>query len=135
MEYEPLKKKIRLLNSSNCRIFVHEYFKDLINEIDMEAESLLMNLNDELFIKNINDQRASMIIEIKAISDLNLNGAEKLQSTISDGDVIAVEDLFKQYCFYLNMKVLTDFTIEKERLGLLVISDFYVSKDNIDQLK
>ena len=112
---------------------ITSYFESVINSIDLKAETSFIQLKLNNQQKNsINKLRQDYIDEIKRIQDSNLKA---LQNTEKDQCEIDNEhdQLFKSYCFIIDDY--RDLSFSHKILGLLVVTEWYLTAEEINSLK
>lgn len=128
------------------KLWITEYLDNVINDVDMDAEMILVNFTqgeNEQIANQINQMRARMINEIKEIEKSNLKNLEENQEKIikkfnkssrfTFDTTDLVEALFKKYCFYVKRESLANYI--GFSFGILVISDWCLTEDEKDQLE
>lgn len=136
-EYPPLKR-LKPMHSSLYRINIVEEFKKVVNQVDIDAESILLKLIDnndsKHLMETINNTRDLLISEIEKIRDLNL---DYLSNNLTDSESLLKENetLFLKHCVYLDSDTIRGFTFDKNRLGILLLTDFYINEAQADSLK
>lgn len=93
------------------RLQIIEYFDALINEIDLKAETLLIQIPKE-YHEYIDDKRQSFIREVDQIKQFNLLNLNEVDELLNQ------QSLFKKYCFLLDMEKMTGhrfISYDKER--------------------
>ena len=116
------------------KLSIEDKFRNIINDIDVEAESLLMNLTDKSIINSINGQRDVMIKEIEKIIKLNLQSYENNLARLHNYET-KDENLFENYCVYFDTDLLSAGIANNDRLGLLIIFDYFVPDSQITAIK
>lgn len=134
MENEPLSKKFKLSSNSMVKLSIEKKFRNIINDIDVDTESISMKLTDKSIIHSINGQRDAMIKEIEKVIKFNLEIYEKNHATLHDYET-KDENLFENYCVYFDTDLLSDGIVNNDRLGLLIIFDYYVPDSQITAIK
>lgn len=145
MERDPQSKRLKLICYAEERIQINERFSVIKNQIDIDAETLLLRINYESGsgrasnieyqqrIQAINDSRASLIGEIETISKFYLDKLYQIQQ-----ENIIVErwyDIFPDHCLYLDTDTIKELSSNKYRLGLLIKTDFCISEIQAKYLK
>lgn len=125
----------------NIKLLIVQYFDQVLNRIDIDTESILIKLNkekskNEQLIDEMNTTRTRLIKEIKDIQEFNIQNCVDNQ-TINENDNINSfkPRLFTRYSFYLPIQSLKNFSIDRNRLGVLITTDFVVSDKQIEALK
>jgi hypothetical protein len=115
--------------SINLKLIDH--FDFVINDIDIEAEIQLMQCqNDFKKLESINNIREKLIEEINLMKE---SCDLRKRSDIVDIFALEIKDLFKEFCFFIENKYLVQY--QDYDLGLLVKTNFYISEDQINDLK
>lgn len=115
----------------NPKLVIIDYFDQVVNQIDIQTELCLFKNNlNQSEISSCNLNRAKLIKEIRHIERENLN--KSLPSFVLNFDDETIESIYRQFfeqnfCFYLNIQNIP-------YLGVLVVTDFYLSKQQINQL-
>lgn len=124
------------------KLYLTEYFDNMINDLDMNAEYLLIsNSCNEKEIEIINELRKIYMSEIKRIKFKNiecyLNDCEEINEKIykneSKIDDTIKKELFREFCFFVNTNSAIKF--ENYKIGFLVTTDWYLSSDEIFSIK
>lgn len=143
------------LNKINPRLALSQHFDKVSSSIDIEAEEILLNLNQDGIIdqeesNTLNETRNDLISKIKEIQCFNIKyydaNKSEIDSTLEqliyheefsfNRENICKEILFKQFCFYLDSSRLKQFRLDNNRqdLGILIICDYYIYDYHLDQL-
>lgn len=123
MENEPQRKKLKQTSDvSKCRLEVSDKLKEIINCIDLDAESILIKLNDQTHIDRINTHRNILISEIQRIINKNLENIDRISETSKIKSRNQQEFLIEN-CAYLDLNYLEGFVLENDRLGILIVWD------------
>lgn len=86
-------------------------------------------------IQEINDSRASQIKEIESMLRLVLDKHSKMQKDNFFIENRSKNDIFTDYCLYLDYDTIKDLAINKYRLGILIKTDFFISENQTEFLK
>lgn len=112
-------------------IDIVEYFDELINQIDITIESNLLNQHLNSYEQNdFNSIRDNYLDVINKIKNYNL--AKPLQFKNLRECEIHVKDVF---CFYIDHKLFNQFNERLKNVGVLVVTDFYISKSMINKIQ
>lgn len=133
MENQPPSKRFKPCNTSDLKLSIVDKFKSIINQIDIDAESLLLDLNGETSTSRVNEQRNKMITEIENTIKSNLDYLDK--NSIKDVFQLSKHDLFVKCCLYLDTNILNDYSYVKDRLGILIVSDYFMSHAQFEIFK
>lgn len=137
MDEYPPNKRMKLMNSSNYKIRIVEEFDRKINQIDIDAETILMSQskNDSKnSIETVNQTRKLLIEEIEKIKNSNLNHLNKLPASSQDVE-IENKDLFVKHCVFLDNTIAREFAANKDTLGILIVTDFFIPTSQANALK
>ena len=136
-------------NLFNMKLWIADYFDGITNRIDLLTERYLAKCEEKNKVhekRKFNLIRAKFMDSIKKIQEFNLRQFEmneemlvnkmesfKVQSNVNNHDLIneMAKLLFKKFCIFINSKNLTS----KYRLGLLIITDWYMSDSDVSFLK
>ena len=131
----------------NPNLTITSHFDAVINELDIETETLLADLAQStaqntfdlasIQVKqdNINKLREKFISEIKRIEKVNLDNQILLNENPTSAN-----QLFKEFCFFIDKNCLQldemkNFKEAKFDLGVLVITNEFIQPDEICDLK
>lgn len=133
------------------KFLITKYFELVINQIDIETESIILRLhssnqNDENVqseSSEINRVRNELIQEINNVLKFNIdnyvknsdNIEQKLVSKNLVDSEASIHELIAINSFYISLESLDGYILDKNRLGLLVISDILIDKEQVDSLK
>ncbi|CAF1044780.1 unnamed protein product [Brachionus calyciflorus] len=102
-----------------CKSVIQSYYSNLINEIDIRAESILSKNSDKIDL--INSTRQKFINTIKTCEKINYESLDLVKKEESDEPEL--ETIFRQkFCFYIE----TEESIDECLLGSLIIVGNYV---------
>ena len=136
-----------LRNLAEERIKISERFSVIKNEIDIDAETLLLRISNESMtdrasnidyrqcIQAINDSRANLISEIEAVSKFILDKHSKMPQENISLDSRTEYHIFTDHCLYFDTNTVKDLSSNKYRLGLLIKTDIYISEIQAEYLK
>lgn len=122
------------------KLYIIQYFDDLINQIDINAEYQLLAFSTVEHQNKINTTRNGLINEINTIKKYNLDSLNRheIQENIKYDfiikDIQATRMLFKKFCFFINPETFNYFKDEFNDLGFLVVTDFYLSENEINYI-
>lgn len=120
------------------RLWISEYFSELINKLDINTEALLMSDSINLEMKNkINSIRYEYLSEITQTRNqvlCNLDFGTKTVDRVEEFDHETLNKIFYKFCFLIDSDDLIELLDCKHKLGFLIISDFYFSQAEIDGL-
>ena len=136
MEEQPPNKKTKLAIDPLHKIRITEEFDEIINQIDIDAETLLFRINQNAEFKQpieeeINRSRKLLIDHINEIRNVNLDNLNKTTNPLQQ----PFENLFVKHCVYLDRDTVRSFIFDKDRLGILLVSDFYINQLQDKKLK
>jgi hypothetical protein len=136
------------ITTLNPKLWIVDYFSDLINKIDIATEKIIYRCRISNKIKDkLNLIRVRFIDEIKRIESCNLENYEKniewysfklknmnLKKFNQSHDLILElkRKLFKNYCFFIDARDLPRKT--SYLLGVLITTDWYVADKEVDIL-
>ena len=112
------------------KLFIIEYFNEKKNQIDWNCENAILNIKDDLEIKNLHEMRQKMIDKIESVRKEVLERYEAFESKfpteISRENTKKIKDeiFLDQYCLVLNVYQL--FPLFEYKIGLLLFSEFQV---------
>lgn len=109
------------------RLSIVEYYTELINQVDIDTESVIMRLNQSsTFNESLNEKldelnrlRVNLLKHIELVEKENLEKWEKS----------------KKFCLYLKRDEISGYLIEKDTIGLLIIKDGFMPESQIEILK
>lgn len=116
------------------------YFEQLINRIEIDYQILFFYLSkesNEVFrseeIKRLNETRLKLINEIRTVQSHNVN---KYTGCCGSASLDELKSrIFLKYSFYLDYYTLKNYTYHQNQFGLLIITDYYISDNEINSLK
>lgn len=121
------------------KLIIVNIFDETINQVDIDAETILIriNRNDDIkqSIEEINQSRQLLINKIKEIKNANLDNFNKATYTNEHPLEVTKDNLFVKYCLYLNSDTVRSFTFNKDRLGILLVTDFYIDEMQAKKLE
>lgn len=131
---------------SEIRLKINNYFRDVINTIDCETEELILELNafpeedlaekNKIIIEELNASRNSKIEIINGIEQYIINLLNIREINLKKDDInSSVHSIFRKFCFYLDAKILKNFLNGNKRDGLLVVTDYFLSNEDVNKLK
>lgn len=147
-----------VLFAMNLNLLIDSHFSDIINQVDIEAESQLVSLsliecrrNKKRKIQqekeDINFQRIYLVNEIERIKKLNIAyyQSKDNRTNIAINEVSIDEnnntqtdrlkrDLLKHNCYFLKKDLFVNYGL-KNSLGILIIPDWYIDKNELEILK
>ena len=119
-----------------ANMVIVEYFEEMINRIDIEAETILLNEQTEETVREqMNRLRDQFLKEIQSIKEHNLTAYDKNQIRLNrtlaqleeSSQVNAYfSELMPHFCFHLSKQSLNG----KHLIGVLVIADSYWSVES-----
>lgn len=126
---------MHLIDSS--RLDVVEYFDDLVNQIDIVIEN---NLQDKHLSfdhqENLNSIRCKYLDLINKIKKNNLQEPHQFknlrESEINTMDSSKQGDVF---CFFINHELFYNFKERLKNVGILIVTDFYLSQVTINKIR
>ena len=116
---------------------IEDIFAEIINQVDIDAECILMRINQNgcpnhsIIEEEINQSRRLLIDQIDEIKRTNSDNLKKTTCPLER----PFEDLLVKYCVYLESDTVRSFTFNKNRLGILLVTDFFISKSQAELLK
>ena len=136
------------ITTLNPKLWIVDYFSDLINTIDIYTEKIIYRCKISNKIKDkLNSIRVRFIDEIKRVESCNLKKYENniewyssklkninLKKLNQSHDLILElkRELFRNYCFFVDAGDLPRNT--SYLLGVLIITDWYVADKEVDIL-
>lgn len=137
------------ITSLNPKLWIVDYFDDLINKLDIITEKIIYKCKITKTLKDkLNSKRAKFINEIKRVESYNLDEYEKniehYSSRLSQLDVknlsksqdLIIElkkELFKKFCVFIEALDLPRNT--NYLPGVLIITDWYITDEEVEILK
>ena len=133
--------------NSSKRVIIDNYFRDLINKIDVKTELSLNSIQkNQTQIDELNRLRGILINEIELIRHFNLDTfdatskdlyAKFVGSNGSIGEDELNKLIFKKFCFLIDWnQSYGDINEDLNRLGTkLVIIDWYLDEKQLYSLK
>lgn len=131
----------------NPKLIITKYFDKIINDIDIDTETLIYNsslkhdINDDhvSYQNELNEIRTLFIKEIRAIQQANLRNYEtnkdEIDSKISKSNKNDIGTiLYVKFCFYLKKEIIRCYS-DYNKLGILILIDLYYSDKQIEALK
>ena len=125
---------------SEQKIKIAKEFDEIINQVDIDAETILLRIDNNSVIKQpinekINKSRKLIIDEINKIKNDNLDNLNKASYQIGNPDDLIQDNLFVKHSVYLDSETVRHFIFNKDRLGILLVTDFYISGSQSDKFK
>ena len=125
---------------SQSRLELTDYIVALINEIDIKAETLLINPSlDNAQKEKLEAKRKLFIDEIKHVESISLAHMNTFDSEKSKNVNIQKGDVFINYCFTLDLNDLnlteSSLSLVDTTFGYLIILDKYINKEKINLFK
>lgn len=133
--------------NSSKRVIIDNYFRDLINKIDVKTELSLNSIQkNQTQIDELNRLRAILINEIELIRHFNLDTFDATSKDLytkfvgskgSIGEDELNKLIFKKFCFLIDWnQSYGDINEDLNRLGTkLVIIDWYLDEKQLYSLK
>ena len=121
------------------KIRIIEEFNEVINQVDINAETILLRIHQnvvtrQLIEEEITKSRNLLIDQINLIKKINLDNLKKTTYT-SENQFEEIQDNLLKYCVYLDSETVRSFTFNEDRLGILLVTDFYISESQAKELK
>lgn len=126
--------------SFHPKLLINQYYNGVINQIDIEIESRILNNENSCDGNFLNFIRNDFIDKIKIVEKRNYINLSKingylleLESKGSSADIENIEScLFEEdFCFFLKSKTRHN----NQEMPILVICDFYLDPDQINSVK
>ena len=133
------KNRLKIMMLSTVRLRIVDYFESLVNQIDLKAETLIIDLRYEKEESLINEKRKQFIDEIKQIEDFNLRNLNNLNvenlSLLSEEE--ANDKVFAKFCFivYKSCMEFSNLSQIDSTLGFLILLEKYIRKDKLQRYK
>lgn len=85
--------------------------------------------------EEINLSRKHLIEKINEIKNANLGNLNNESCPFGQPFEEIQHNLFVKYCVYLDSDTVRGFTSDKSRIGILLVTDFYISRQQAEKLK
>lgn len=122
------------------RLNIAEYFDSLVNQIDINVEKLVLNqhLSDELSLDQKNDLHSIRNIymnEINKIKNFYLQNPLQLKN-LTENEIINENSLKLNYefCLLIDLNLFNYYNEKLNKVGVLVVTDFYLSQTMISKI-
>ena len=140
MEDNRPSKRTKLALDPLQKIRIVEKFNEIINQVDIDAETILLNINrnpdtKQPIEKEINQSRKFIIDRINEIKNICLDNFNKTSYSSEKPFEVIQNDIFAKDCVYLDSDTVRSFTFDKSRLGILLVTDFYICESQAKELK
>lgn len=119
---------------SKARIDLTEYIKEIVNQIDLDAEVSLLIDKDDLNRERINTTRDLFLTELNRFQNKVLSRLDDSYNSKHDENQKR-EDKFSECCFYLERDLLEKYRYKNESFGLLIFSDLHINQDDWNDFK
>lgn len=133
-------KNFKTVGDAQFKLRIKEESSKIINQVDIDTETILLkihqnplldNLNKEEIEAEINQSRKFLINQVNEIKNINLENHNKTTYPSEQ----QFEDLCVKFCLYLDSDMVKSFTFNKQRLGILLTTDFYMSESQVNKLR
>ena len=117
------------MNFEDCpKHFINEYYREKINQIDLNCERAVLETKDEEEIKCLNNIRSDMIDKIKSVREDVYKRCDKLEMEYSSEfflskiNEIKKQTFWDQYCFVFG--VYKWFPLFEFKCGVVIFSQY-----------
>lgn len=118
------------------RLILAQYFDDIIHKIDIDSETQLLENSMSDFHTEINSIRAQYITKISSIKENNLSVYDSIKIRL---DTTSAQEVFykncKEFCFLIDHRTFHECFEFTNKIGLLVLTDYFLTIDQIDKIK
>lgn len=122
------------------QLIISDYFNSIINLIDIDTEELLNRIQIENKhqdleenVEILNKNRSILIDKVNQICRLNLDSPSVFGD--QDNEEQIRSELFKKSCFFIDHKQLKNYLYDGKTNGILVITDFNVTDQDIESFR